>query len=176
MKYLFVLVTMFVIGVSLLGVSTSRFEYSYEVVMPARYDTVWRELTTPDSLPSWYTELESVSIDSGQFDQAPALFSWEMNLEGVESRHVVRLINYDKPDTVEYLHFLPEAEKKIIWALKPLTRRDTKVTGTYEWQPHGLLNRITYRFKSLSLGYSDQTKLESLRDHLKESRNSKGVK
>lgn len=176
MKYILVLVTMCVAGVFLLGVSTSRFEYSYEVVMPARYDSVWKELTTPDSLPSWYPELVSVSVDSGQYDQAPALFSWEMILDGAETSHEVRLIKYDKPDTVEYIHFLPEAEKKIIWALKPLTGRNTKVTGTYEWQPHGLMNRITYRFNSLSLGYSDQTKLESLRDHLKESKNSKGEK
>lgn len=173
MKYLLVLVTMCIIGVALLGLSTSRFEYSYEVVMPARYDSVWMELTTPDSLVSWYPELVSVSVDSGQYDHAPALFSWGMDLEEASTTHLVRLIKYDRPDTVEYIHFLPEAEKKIIWALKPLTGRNTKVTGTYEWQPYGLMNRITYRFNSLSLGYSDQTKLESLRGHLKEARKSK---
>ena len=174
MKYIFVLVTMCIIGLALLGISSSRFEYSYEVVMPARYDSVWMELTTPDSMPSWYSELVSVSVDSGQYDLAPALFSWEMNREEALVSHSVRLIKYDKPDTVEYIHFLPEAEKKIVWALKPLTGRNTKVTGTYEWRPHGLMNRITYRFNSLSLGYSDQTKLEGLRDHLKEATRLKG--
>lgn len=173
MKYILVLVTMCIIGVALLGFSTSRFEYSYEVVMPARYDSVWMELTTPDSLSSWYPDLISVSIDSGEYDQAPAIFSWVMNSEGSSTIHLVRLASYDRPDTVEYIHFLPQAEKKIVWSLKPLIGRNTKVTGTYEWQPYGLMNRITYRFNSLSLGYSDQTKLESLRDHLKESKNAK---
>lgn len=166
LRYLFVLVALLVMGLVLLGVSTRRFEYSYEVVVPTRYDTVWTQISDPDSLLNWFPGLQLTELDSGVFDRAPAHLFWTLELEehGVV-RIPVDLTHFDRPDTIEFKLQRPDAVKTVRLALHPLIDKNTLITGFYTWEPVGFFRRIRYRFNSLSLGFQDQLSLEGLRDH-----------
>ena len=115
----------------------------------------------------WFPGLKAVTIDSGISERAPLKMTWTIDLEGTVQKIPAELSFIDKPDTVEYVMYRPDAVKKVRWAIKPLVEKNTLITGFYTWTPKGFFRRIMYRFNSLSLGYQDQWAMEQLRDRCK---------
>lgn len=177
LRYAGVLLILSALGLFLMGVSTKSFEYDHEIVIPVRYDTVWRNITSPDSLPLWYPQLKNVQLDSGELLTISARFSWTWNDSlGQELTHPVHVKHIDKWDTIVYVWHLPEAEKEVEWALKTLPNYNTRLNAKTIWRPNNFWDRIRMPFRRLSISYDDQLALESLRDKYRKPEQGNPVK
>ena len=169
LRYAGVLILLSALGLSLMGISTKSFEYDHEVVIPVRYDTVWHNITSPDSLPQWYPQLQNVQLDSGELLTTSARFSWTwIDSSGHELTHPVHIKHLDKWDTIVYVLHLPEAEKEVEWALKTLPNYNTRLNAKTTWRPNSFWGRIKMPFQRLTLAFTDQLALESLREKYRE--------
>jgi hypothetical protein len=169
LRYTGVLLILSLVGLFLMGISTKSFEYDHEIVFPVLHGKIWRNMTSPDSLPLWYPQLESVQLDSGELLTDSAWFSWTwIDSSGRQLTHPVHLKHLHKWDTLVYVWYLPEAEKEVEWALKALPNLNTKLNAKTIWRPKSIWGRIKMPFRRLSLSYADQLALEALRDKYRE--------